>query len=91
MNKIKTICSILFIGLLTLTSCTKKQCFQFTTTQVTSVNPPLQGYPQTVVANTSQCDITKKEAKDACEKSSNTSSSNSAGYVITVKTTMTYK
>jgi hypothetical protein len=91
MNKIKTICSILFIGLLTLTSCSKKDCFQFTTTQVTSVSPALPGYPQTVSGSTSQCDITEKEAKDICGKGSSTSSSNSGGYVITVKTTMTYK
>ena len=81
---------IIIISLL-LVSCQKQGCYEFTTVQTVTASPHVAGYPQTTSVKTTQCSITESEAKKAAQDLTNTSSTYTAGYFITVTKKTTYK
>jgi hypothetical protein len=87
----KALATLCLFGLVFI-SCGKNEgiftaCYTCTTTITTTTSPSLQGYPQTTTTTTTPCDLTAKQAREVEEGMTATSTTTSAGYAITVKST----
>lgn len=93
----KKLLLLLAVALLPIfSSCSKddlttKSSWTFYLTQVTSISPSMKGYPQTINTTSTSSNLTEAEAEQVVKQLTTSSTSTTAGYTITIKTTVTKK
>jgi len=89
----KTMLILVSVLMISFMGCSKdadiKQNWTFTLTSVVTMNPAMEGYPQTTITTIEQDNLTANEADAALKSMNTTSSVTGGGYTMTSTITAT--